>query len=238
MVKKREYPQLVFSRMTRFKHMDGGYYLNHDMECIMVRNNTRIYFDDSQYLLGAVIMTNPGSYGLDKMAGWEQFKSGKGEETFLDGYGYADPTMQNIIWTIKEAFAAFDKVPFGYVNIYNISSVVCPNSEKADEYHNMVSGFINDSKKERDLIEDPILTTKKDFFQICEDAPFLMMGFVKGIFESKVRSLLEMAKNTSNIIVSNDKKGCPSHPRRWRTEPELRKKTIQELIKLIDSGII
>lgn len=232
----RKYPQIVFSQMNRFSNSNGGYYLDENNTCFLVRNKTKIYFGECKNILGTVIMTNPGSYGLGKIDGWEKFKRGEGEGSALLGSGYADLTMQNIILVVNEAFEEAGKKPDGYLAVYNISSVVCPKGKKADSYHAVLSDIVDKNRLGRELLVDPVVKDQEKFMQVFEESPFVMMGFVKGAFNSKVYDLLRWAEKFQNKIISYDESGWPSHPRRWRTEVDLRIKAKQKLMQVIDSG--
>lgn len=231
----RKYPQLVFSQMHRFKNDCGGYYLDYAKECFLVRNNTQILFGEARNIIGSVIMTNPGSYGLDEIDGWKAFKMGAGIEPALAGYGYADLTMQNIIQVINEAFDEVGKMPNGYVNIYNISSAVCPKGKKVDKYHAMISEIISHHGFEENLLEDPVVRNREAFLQMCDKSPFVIMGFLKEAFNDSAQTLLQWAEKYQNKIVSPDKSGWPSHPRRWRTEKYLSGQAKRSLINIISS---
>ncbi|TWH52014.1 hypothetical protein [Sporomusa sp. KB1] len=236
-MKIRKYPQRILSSMTRFKDAIGRFYRDGNKQCYLVRNNTKIYFGEAEKLLGTVIMTNPGSYGLDEIPGWSRFKSGYGEVEAIEGFGYADQTMQNIIWAIKDAFKLMNMcVPSGYIRVHNLSSVVCPNRESAEDYHQYVRQIINRNKADDNLLEEFATKNFAEFIKICNNSPFVILGFVKNIFSDKANDLLNWSSSCSNVLISSDNSGWPSHPRRWRTEIALHNKAIAEIVKVISKA--
>lgn len=234
MSNNRKYSQLVFAEMTRFNNGSGQWHIGDNGVCYLVRNRTRIEFGNSDNLIGTVIMTNPGSYGLDKVKGWNEFRVGHGDAQKLEGHGFPDLTMQNIIMVVQEAFKRRGKaMPQGSVNILNISNVVCPKGYKAEEYHNMLKQLFEVNELDGCLLES--INDQKSLKLIFEDSPFVMLGFVKDVFKEKAEFIKgwSLDNYASRTISALDKNNWPSHPRRWRTEKELAEKAITSLGKIL-----
>lgn len=228
MKRKLKYPQLVFAKMHR--------YIDNKGYCYLVRNKTKIEFGEkSDNLMGSVIMTNPGSYGLDKLEGWMNFMEGKGDAETLEGYGKPDLTMQNLICVIKEGYKKAGKdIPNGYVNIYNLSSVVCPPKDEMLRCHISVAKIIEQNGYDMNLLEHPIVHNEEKFNNMIQSSPYVIMGFVRNIFNEKVDNLIKWSsKYTSKTIYSLDKQNWQSHPRRWRTEKYLKEKAIEQLAEIV-----
>lgn len=233
MTSQRKYPQRVFAEMTRFSDESGCWYLDENEHCYLVRNKTKIEFGHSDNLIGTVIMTNPGSYGLNKVPGWEEFRLGHGDIQQLAGYGYPDLTMQNIIMVVQEAFNRCGKVmPQGFINILNISNVVCPNGHNAVGYHNELNQLTTKHNIRKHLLEST--EVHENLSSLFENSPFVILGFVQKAFEEKAKEIRELSKDYSiKTIMALDQKNWPSHPRRWRIEKELAEKAIAALAAAI-----
>lgn len=233
MTRQPKYPQRVFAEMTRFSDESGHWYLDENGLCYLVRNETKIEFGHSDNLIGTVIMTNPGSYGLNKVQGWEEFRSGHGEHQQLVGYGSPDLTMQNIIMVVQEAFKRRGKaMPQGFINILNISNAVCPKGQKAEEYHNKLKLLITKHNLDEHLLENA--EVKENLKSIFANSPFVILGFVQKAFEERVKQIIESSKDYSTKrVMALDQNNWPSHPRRWRIEKELADKAITALVEVI-----
>jgi len=233
MSKKLMYPQSVFAEMTRFENPEGGWHLDKNGLCYLVRNKTRIEFGHSDQLIGTVIMTNPGSYGLDKVKGWEEFRKGEGKGKQLTGYGKPDPTMQNIIMVVQETFKRAGKgMPEGYINIFNLSSIVCPKGETTVEYHKKLKELISGDKSAENLLE--CTEVKENLKPILENSPFVILGFLQDAFKNKAIAVKEFSMlYPRKSIMALDKRHWPSHPYRWKIDKELAEKAITSLIETI-----
>ncbi|MDD3653128.1 MAG: hypothetical protein PHO01_02900 [Desulfotomaculaceae bacterium] len=230
MEKSRKYDQLVYSEMRRFRDPKGNWYKNDDGKCILVRNKTRVEFGKENNLTGTVIMTNPGSFSLGRIPGWKEFEMGIGNSEFLEGYGYPDLTMRNIIFAVQQAYQNRKKIALnGYINIYNISSAVCPKGKAISIYHEKILSIINENKIERFLLEHPIVHNQDEFAKVCKNSPFVLMGFLKDKFKDIAAELLKWASTYDRLVVSADRDKWPSHPRRWKTEKALGEKAIEVL---------
>lgn len=235
MVKPNKYPQEVSAEMQRFRDSNGKFYLDRNGKCYMTRNKTKIKLGDSDKLIGSIIMTNPGSYGLNKIDGWNGFVEGKGSEEKIEGIGSPDLTMQNILGVIEETFNKANKpLPDGYLDVFNISSVVCPKGGKAVEYHSKMGSIIRSQGLSREILTNPIVINENEFNNICARSQFVIIGFVKGIFETYVGDIVNWSKKyPDKIIYSLDDSGWYSHPRRWRTEKYLHKQASDILLDII-----
>jgi hypothetical protein len=92
----------------------------------------------SEKLLGTVIMSNPGSYTPKYASGdWCAFSSGKGHDQ-IQGWGYPDMTMQNILEVLQAAAEVSGCTHDGKIDVYNLSAVVQPKGKNAATYHNYV----------------------------------------------------------------------------------------------------
>lgn len=233
MSKKLMYPQTVLAEMTRFENPAGGWHLDKNGLCYLVRNKTRIEFGHSDQLIGTVIMTNPGSYGLDKVKGWEEFRKGEGEGKQLTGYGKPDPTMQNIIMVVQEAFKrAGKRMPEGYINILNLSSIVCPKGEEAVDYHEKFKVLISGVKYADNLLE--CTEVKENLKAVFENSPFVILGFLQDAFKNRAIAVKEFSTGyPRKSIMALDKSNWPSHPYRWKIDKELAAKAITGLIEAI-----
>jgi hypothetical protein len=221
--------------MQRFEDANGGCYLDKNNRCFMVRNNTQIHFGSSNNLIGTVVMTNPGSYGLNKLQGWSDFICGKGIVDILEGKGSPDLTMQNIIGVIKDAYEKAGKsMPDGYVEVINISSVVCPKGENVVDYHNSVEMIIKSLNLNDQILYNPKLTSRNEFEFMCQSSPFVILGFVKGLFETRINNIKKWSvKFPTKVVYSEDNSGWYTHPRRWRTESDLKNKAIDRLSNIV-----
>lgn len=220
----RLYPQKVYGRMRRIRDSVGGFVKDvNGGKCYLVRDQTKIKFDNTEKLIATVFMTNPGSYGFDRIDSWGGFVSGIGEETELKGWGYPDPTMRNVIWAIQSAYdrSGYSK-PEGYVRIINASNIVCPKGEDAEHYHNEVKNFIEGN--ERDFLSEP-------FEDSCvEESPIVIIGFLKDKFEKEVRSLEARLKPFNEKIVCAKIQDWPVHPVNWVRRPHLGEEIINKLV--------
>jgi len=234
MAKIRKFPQHVFAEMTRFSDQSGRWYLDEKSDCFLVRNKTRIVFSQSDHLIGTVIMTNPGSYGLNEVEGWEEFRSGKGEIQQLTGYGYPDPTMRNIIKVVQEAFKCCGKlIPEGFIDILNISNAVCPKGQNAVEYHNELNLLLKRHNYNNHLLESR--EVHENLSVTFDKSPFVILGFVQKSFDHKVNDILKSSiEYSSKIVIAQDRKNWPSHPRRWGIEKDLAEKAISNLAQVIE----
>jgi hypothetical protein len=226
----RKFNQEVSSEMHRFRNENGMWDLDKGKKCFLVRNKTQIHFGNSDNLICTVIMTNPGSYGLDKLKGWNEFESGQGNPYILDGSGYPDPTMRNIIWALLNANRDNLISLEGFIDIYNISSVVCPDKYKAETYHQRVLELIRINNLSIELLLHPVTHNRVEFDCVFKRSPFVIMGFVQEVFVEQVYSLLDWSKNfASKVVISPDKNNWPSHPFRWVLDSELGEKAIQSI---------
>lgn len=222
----RVFPEKVTAAFTRFKGTDGVY---------LVRNDVKICFGDAEAdrQIGAVIATNPGSYGF-KGPAWDDFCNGKGEADTYCGWAYPDLTMQNIIRAVREAHGRIGQtVPNGYVRMYNLTSVVCPDGRKAEQRHNGLKALIH--VKDKPLLMDPAVHVESRFRQMCDDAPFVIMGFMQGVLEAEAKKVLKWSTQfPDKIVISADHKRWPSHPRRWRTEKHLMLQAVGRLARVLE----
>ncbi len=191
----RKYSQQVFSEMQRFRNSSGNWCIDKNDKCYLVRNKTKIHFGRAQNLICTVIMTNPGSYGLDMVRGWDDFQYGKGDSHLLQGIGFPDPTMRNIIWAIQSAYDLAQKeLPTGYLDVFNLSSVVCPKGENASNYHEYVSQVLSANNISEDILVGTNISTEDGIRSVFEKSPFIITGFLRDTFKDKVHNLL----STSN----------------------------------------
>lgn len=229
------FPQTVFAEMTRFADHAGNWYMNDKKDCYMVRNKTKIEFGKADNLIGIVIMTNPGSYGLDRIVGWKDFKRGNGKTEILKGEGFPDPTMQNVISVILSAYERKQiSMPNGFIDVLNISSVVCANGENVLDYHEVVKKLIRKHNLDPSCLEDIRVHGRSKLSNIFEESPFVILGFVQKVFDEKVKEIMKLSSDFPNkAVVAKDKNNWPTHPYRWRADKWLKEEAISELVKVI-----
>jgi hypothetical protein len=230
----RKFPEPVSATMLRMKDND---------EIIFIRQKTEIQFGSSNEIIGSAFLTNPGSFEFKHAPGWKEFKGGLDGDwdgDRFDAVDYADLTMRNIIKVIREGyFKAGLGAPNGKLKIYNLSNIVQPKGEAAEEYHNKAYRFIelHPARNISELIE-PVITKKEVFLEECRSRRFVIMGFVDGVFKKEYNQIIEWAKSLSNVVTSVDKKGRYSHPRRWQTEGYLNEAAIQKMEQILGACCI
>ncbi|MEW4328505.1 hypothetical protein Q0N12_17795 [Rossellomorea marisflavi] len=217
----RKYTQIVTARMTRMKIENDLYFF---------RQRTHIRFGTSESVIGIVFMTNPGSFEFKQTSGWNDFKSGLGNQEFMEAESYADVTMQNIIEVINQGFRQSTMhEPDGIVKIFNISNLVQTDSKKVSTAHTKLRLYLGEERI-MDMLEDPVVHSKIGFHEECNQAMFLMMGFVRNVFPEHINRLVKWAEPYEDkLIVALDNKKHPSHPRRWRTEKDLGYQAVQRI---------
>ncbi|WP_204787484.1 hypothetical protein [Paenibacillus oryzisoli] len=208
--------------------------LIHDSEVLLLRHSTEIQFGDSTDLLGIVVMTNPGKFEFNKTTGWNAFKLGEGSSDTFIANDYPDLSMQNVIRVIRCGYESAGLLkPNGILRVYNLSNVRQPDGEKAEEYHERAKQVLPCVRHQ--LLEDPITHSRELFLDECNKSKFVIMGFVDGVFEEKLQQVLTWSEEIEHRICAVDDKGRYSHPRRWRTEPNLMNQAIESL-KIVLKG--
>jgi hypothetical protein len=208
-----KYNQKVYAKITRI--YDSG-----NNEYHFLRNDTRIIFGNSDKLLGAVFMSNPGSFEFKYDSSWEAFKSGNGtNDVFESDLGTPDSTMINIIKAIKEAFhRKGKKIPDGYVRIYNLSSVRCSKGKDALGVHNRVKKLLIEKSGDASLLEDLTVYNKDYFENLCQESNFIIMGYLKEFLTCEYIRLIKWIdecsrdKKIATYFGTND---YPYHPIQW-----------------------
>ncbi|RBP04954.1 hypothetical protein [Rossellomorea aquimaris] len=226
----RKYPERIAARMTRIINQD---------EVLLIRQNTKIKFGSSDAIIGTVFMTNPGSFDFKHTKGWADFKSGKGLLNVLETEDYADLTMQNLIEVIREGYKHANLgSPDGIVQIFNISNVVQSKGEEAEDYHKKVRVIIEKSDVQKlALIQDIVAVTEQEFLKACVSSRFVIMGFVNNVFTENVSNLIKWSRALEDrLVVAKDEKSRYSHPRRWRTEKNLKELAINEMCRALNKN--
>lgn len=220
------YPEPVSARMVRVKD---------ENEYLLIRQETKIMFGNSNRLIGSVIMTNPGSFEFKKTPGWDGFKKGLSTHDFFEAVDTADLTMQNLIEVIRNShYSLGQEKPEGIVQIYNVSNVVQSKRKKAEVDHRRIANLINRYGMDLNILVDPVTNNKQRFEEICTESPFIIMGFVDGIFKAQVQKVQKWVIPYGDKLVNAiDNKGRYSHPRRWRTEKELKEQAIAKMMKVL-----
>jgi hypothetical protein len=218
----RVYDQKVTATMYRVSGDGDGH--------LFMRKNTQIHMGSSDRLLGAVIMSNPGSYTPKYAEGdWNAFARGEGHD-LIHGWGYPDMTMQNIIAVLQAAAKESGYVLDGKIDVYNLSAVVQPNGEDAITYHNHAVKAL--SKKDCDeLLYESWMHTHDNFEdQILNNVyHFVIIGFIKHFLMEKQQQVQKWAAGISHVFYATDDAGRWSHPRRWRTDILLKEQMIDKL---------
>lgn len=226
-------------RMRVYNERVEGQFLKirSEKEDFLIRKSAKICFDSSNTPIGCYIGTSPGAFKASRE--WNQFINNKSQISQYKGIGTPDLTMQNIIKVIKDAYKDFNLAPTGYLDIINISSLVEPKSELVEKRHaNLFEHLI---RKNNDLIQElvqtKLLSNEQNFISSISSYPFVIMGFAAKPFKKQV-SVLQCWKNgLQNVVIAYDNKKRISHPRRWRTEPELHLIAVEELKKIIGKNI-
>ncbi|MCU6796840.1 hypothetical protein OB236_32415 [Paenibacillus sp. WQ 127069] len=224
----RRYPEQVYATMRRIKHQTG---------IIKLRTDTRIIFTDDDLLLGTVFMTNPGSYGLKSHDQWDCFIRGEGSEDIIDGTDAPDTTMQNIIEVVKKSCDQVQGYELkGYLSIYNITSVVEPDGEKIQNYHQaIINLFEADGMDTSVLYESPVYR-EAHFHEQCENSSFVIMGFLNNILSEHVQRLNNWGnKHHNKLVFASDKQGYFAHPFRWRLDQSLKQQAVDRLVAILKS---
>lgn len=175
-----------------------------------------------------VVMTNPGRFEFKNTLGWEDFKSGKGSAYTFEASDYPDLSMQNVIEVVRRAYELSGKgKPDGTLRVYNLSNVRHAAGHEAEIYHNKAKIALTSANIS--LLEDPITHNREEFLNECNKAGFVIMGFVNGAFNQKMRQILSWSEQVSSLVYAMDKNGHYSHPRRWRTDLSLKNQVISSL---------
>ncbi|MEH7094074.1 hypothetical protein [Neobacillus vireti] len=223
----RKFPERISARMIRILNQK---------KVFLIRQHTNIKFGTSAFIIGTVIMTNPGSFDFKNSKGWDDFKNGKGHLEVFDAEDYADLTIQNIIEVIREGYKSANLgTPDGIVQIFNISNVVQSKGEKAEDYHKKVKMLIEKSNEfDQNLITDPVTNNEQAFIDTCISSQFVIMGFVDKVFSNNVSDIIKWSRPLSDrLIVAIDDKNRYSHPRRWRTEKHLKELAIKRMSQVL-----
>lgn len=215
----RVFPEQVTASMIR---------VIHDDEVLLIRHSTEIHFGESNELLGIAVMTNPGKFEFHKTPGWNEFKLGAGHTDTFEAADYPDLTMQNIIQVIRNGYESAGLFkPNGILRVYNLSNIRQPDGQKAEIYHNRAKTVLPFAKLS--LLEDPVTHSRERFLDECNKSRFVIIGFVDGAFDQKMRQLCSWSKEIEHLACAIDDKGRDSHPRRWRTDQQLMNQAIQSL---------
>lgn len=192
-------------------------------ENLLVRESAYVQFGTSEDTLGMVIMTNPGSFQLNGANGWVS--------------GAPDPTMRSVIRVIKEAYQANGLEPEGRLHIHNLSNIAEPDHTRAKTKHQLLADLIATKVVSGIILEDPVVHSEADFERACAQAQFVMMGFVKSLFQSKYERLIRLAHSKPSIaarlIFAEDNTGHRTHPYTWLLKPELRVQAVTRLTSLL-----
>jgi hypothetical protein len=234
---KRKYTQKVYAVINRIKNNSGGYIKDDNGNCILFRTNTKVYFGDTlnEQLLGVVIMTNPGSYKLSNHKDWDSLQKGLGDFDSIDGFGSPDLSMQNIIEVIQKSYETSKQpIPNGYVRILNLSSIICPDGEKAQAYCDSAIQILN-LQKSCLTFEEHEISNNISLENYCKDAPFVIIGLLREAFNSKATDIIRWTEHYPNKAFALDSKNWYSHPRRWRTDKNLKQQVIDNLINTINT---
>ncbi|MFD0620356.1 hypothetical protein ACFQZR_23095 [Paenibacillus sp. GCM10027629] len=215
----RVYPEQVTASMIR---------VIHDDEVLLIRHSTEIHFGESDDLLGIAVMTNPGKFEFSKTSGWSEFKLGIGPTNTFEARDYPDLSMQNVIQVIRSSYesAGLSK-PNGILRVYNLSNIRQPDGQKAEIYHSRAKHALPVEKLS--LLEDPITHSRECFLDECNKSRFVIMGFVDGAFNQKMKQLCSWSEEIEHLACAIDDKGRHSHPRRWRTDPKLMNQAVESL---------
>ncbi len=217
---QRKYPEQVESEMYRV--MNGN-------DIFLLRKSANFVLGEPLHT-ATIFMTNPGSFKLKNIAGWDDFQNGQGTSNVFSGEDYPDMTMQNVIEVIRGGYSK-KGAPCCRVEIINISNIVNPKGTCAEDDHNKVKLLLGANKA---LLQTNIVTNQEDFQEKCRQSDFIIMGFVKEVFTKEVMQLMNWVKPFQNkLVVASDDDDWYSHPRRWRTEPKLKEKAQNRLQKII-----
>lgn len=223
------YPEPVSAVIHRMEDGAGNYYF--------VRNQTKIIFGSGKDLIGAVVMTNPGSFDFKHDKDWSAFFTGQTiYDRFESDKGRPDPAMQNIIQVIRVAYLKAKKpIPEGYVSIYNISSVKCPKGKEAAKYHEKVEKVMQKNNMNLALLKDLVVHDKVEFINTCNNSLFIIIGFLKDVFLNETNNILNWIGTITVPKIVQAKKGTnwPYHPIMWKKWPELGQEAINNLYNVI-----
>ncbi|MDR7316048.1 hypothetical protein [Brevibacillus nitrificans] len=181
-------------------------------------------------------MSNPGSFKA-RSTEWLDFSNGKpGSDTFIIE-DYPDPTMQNVIEVIRAAYTR-NRLgsPDGVVSIYNLSNIVESKGEKAEERHENAMKIIREKNLQISILEDPTVFNIEKLIHCCDQANFMIVGFLKYAFLDKVAHVQQYMENPSisnKLVVAVDKDNFYAHPVRWRREKHLMDAAISELSEVL-----
>ena len=218
----RKYGQKVVSDMYRIKD---------NQQIFLLRQSAEFCLGTDPKHRATVFMTNPGSFDLKNEQGWDQFVQGLGTSDTLQGSGYPDLTMQNVIEVINKSYESLNKKQSCHVEIINLSTVCNPKGSEVEAYHEKVENLIGKCS-----LLYPQSTSDKDAFKKkCDKSDFIILGFVKGVFVPKVEQIRNWANAmcSSKIVVAKDDAGWYSHPRRWRTEKFLHDQAKDKLSNIL-----
>lgn len=226
----RIFPQAVIGRMRRFPKEDGNYHTDNNGKCYLVRDQTAIRFGDSDRVICSVIMTNPGSFGFDQIAGWASFVSGAGnEDRFEHDSGRPDPTMRNLIAVLQRSASVNKNIVLdGRVNIYNLSNVVCPKGELAEAYHHQIKALVGEVPAACELLEDPWIHT--DWLNVLfHSSPFVLIGFLQDKFLPAVHKVMAVAAQHPTKALWAWNNNWPQHPINWIRRPALGAQIVEQI---------
>lgn len=193
---------------------------------LFLRKNTQVHIGSTDQLMGAVIMSNPGSYTPKYAAGdWKAFSNGEGQDQ-IHGWGYPDMTMQNIIEVLQVAAEVSGYALDGKIDIYNLSAVVQPKGKNAATYHNYAVKALAD-----ELLYESWMNTQSDFknHMLKNDYHFVIIGFLAPFLIEKQLQVQRLAVGFPDVFYATDDVGRWSHPRRWKTEIQLKFQMIEKL---------
>ncbi|KIL37213.1 hypothetical protein SD71_00275 [Cohnella kolymensis] len=221
-------PRVFDQKVTATMHR----VFNDEVGHLFMRKDTQVHCGASDWLLGAVIMSNPGSYTPKYTAGdWNSFVRGEGPE-LLHGWGYPDMTMQNVIAVLQAASADSGYVLEGKIDVYNLSAVVQPNGEDAETYHKHAVNSLSQQNCD-ELLGEPWMHSQDKFEHYISNNcyHFVMIGFLDSFLIEKQRQVQQWASSLPNVFYATDHADRWSHPRRWRTDLLLREQMIDKLAR-------
>lgn len=224
----RKYPEIVTATMQRV--LDASSH-----EVLLIRRNTEIHFSKSQKVIGMAIMTNPGSYGFNRLPTWNEFSKNcnyEGEH-LISGTGYADLTMQKIIDAVRFGYQETGHIlPDGIVRIVNISAIVQPKGKSAEAYHLRAQHLLKATHQEL-LLSEGFLASEERLQAESRNLDFIIVGFVHNVFQKEAKKLMEYSRNVHNAVYVRDRQGWFSHPRRWQTDKDLMELAKQQMVKVL-----
>jgi hypothetical protein len=219
----RKYNQRVSTTMIKLTDGENEY---------VMRQPTEIHFGSSANLLGSVIMTNPGSFKFSGSEDWTTLPDSKGRLQSAESNGSPDPTMISIIRVINEGFKQAGRgTPSGIVRVHNLSNIREPNAKLVKALHQKVTKILEKNHLDMNLLEDPATNSESGFVKMVKESQFLIMGFVRQVFESRIREIMNWKEKNPSCVYAYalDNIGCYSHPYRWMIHEELRSKAITML---------